>query len=340
MHNQLQELKRTFIQGLSALKTRKDLELFYNEFLGRKGLIQQLMQDLKAVPDDQKPLLGKEINDLKSFAEKTFKEASDQIDVELQNKRLQAEKIDLTLPGRLPLIGGKHPVLAMLDKAVDILISMGFSVQLAPDVESDYHNFESLNYPPDHPARDMQDTFYITQDLLLRTHNTSIQMRMMEASQPPIRVICPGKCFRNEEINARSHVFFHQIDALYIDKDVSLKDLISTIEEFFKKLIGSDLSMRVRGSYFPFVEPGIEIDFSCLLCKGSGCSVCKQSGWLEVAGAGMVHPEVLKNGGLDSELYTGYAWGMGIERLAMLQYGINDIRLFTQNDLRFLRQFS
>ena len=165
-------------------------------------------------------------------------------------------------------------------------------------------------------------------------------MRMMEASQPPIRVICPGKCFRNEEINARSHVFFHQIDALYIDKDVSLKDLISTIEEFFKKLIGSDLSMRVRGSYFPFVEPGIEIDFSCLLCKGSGCSVCKQSGWLEVAGAGMVHPEVLKNGGLDCELYTGYAWGMGIERLAMLQYGINDIRLFTQNDLRFLRQFS
>lgn len=340
MHNQLQELKRQLSQKISDIANRKDLELFHNEFLSRKGLFTQLMQDLKNVPAEQKPLLGKEINALKSFAEKSFKEISERLDNEAQDALLQAEKIDLTLPGRLPFVGGRHPVLEMLDKAVDILVAMGFSVQLAPDVESDYHNFEALNYPSDHPARDMQDTFYLTPDLLLRTHNTSIQTRVMETAKPPIRIVCPGKCFRNEEINARSHVFFHQIDGLYIDENVSLQDLISTLEEFYKKLVGNDLSLRVRGSYFPFVEPGIEVDLSCLLCKGKGCSVCKHSGWLEVAGAGLVHPEVLKNGGVDPERYSGYAWGMGIERLVMLQYGINDIRLFTQNDLRFLRQFS
>lgn len=340
MHTQLQELKRTISQRLSDVQNQKDLELFHNEFLGRKGHLQQLMQDLKNAPADQKPLLGKEINILKTFAEESFKEASLQLEKKEQEKRLQTEKIDLSLPGRLPFVGGKHPVIAMLDEAVDIFVSMGFSVQLAPDVESDYYNFESLNYPSDHPARDMQDTFYITPELLLRTHNTSIQTRVMQMAKPPIRIICPGKCFRNEEVNARSHVFFHQIDGLYVDENVSLKDLIATLEEFYKRLLGSDLSLRVRSSYFPFVEPGIELDLSCILCKGKGCSVCKQTGWLEVAGAGMVHPEVLKNGGLDPEKYTGYAWGMGIERVVMLKYGINDIRLFTQNDLRFLRQFS
>lgn len=340
MQKQLQELKQFIGQQLAAAASRKDLESLHTQFLGRKGALQQLMQELKNAPPGDKPALGKEINVLKSWTEALFEERSALVAAKEKEARYAAEKIDLTLPGRAPDAAGKHPVLAMLDKATEILVSMGFSVQQAPDMESDYNNFEALNYPADHPARDMQDTFYITPDILLRTHNTSIQARVMQVAKPPIRIICPGKCFRNEEINARSHVFFHQIDGLYIDENVSLQDLIVTLEEFYKRLCGNDLSMRVRGSYFPFVEPGIEVDLSCLLCKGKGCSVCKHTGWLEVAGAGMVHPEVLKNGGLDPEHYSGYAWGMGIERLVMLQYGISDIRLFTQNDARFLRQFA
>lgn len=339
MHNQLQELKRLIGQKLFSAHTRQDLELLHIEFLGRKGAISALLQELKNAPADQKPLLGKEINALKTWAELHFEKTKERIEEGLIEQRLAAEKIDITLPGRSPSVGCKHPVLAMLDEAVALFVSMGFSVQQAPDLETDYNNFEALNYSSDHPARDMQDTFYITPELLLRTHNSSIQARVMQVTKPPIRIVCPGKCFRNEEINARSHVFFHQIDGLYIAEDVSLQDLISTMEEFYKRMLGEHLSMRVRTSYFPFVEPGIEIDLSCLLCQGRGCSVCKQTGWLEVAGAGMVHPEVLKNGGLDPETYSGFAWGMGIERLVMLKYGITDIRLFTQNDLRFLRQF-
>lgn len=339
MHNQLQELKRLIGQKLFSAHTRQDLELLHIEFLGRKGAISALLQELKNAPADQKPLLGKEINALKTWTELHFEETKERIEEGLIEQRLAAEKIDITLPGRSPSVGCKHPVLAMLDEAVALFVSMGFSVQQAPDLETDYNNFEALNYSSDHPARDMQDTFYITPELLLRTHNSSIQARVMQVTKPPIRIVCPGKCFRNEEINARSHVFFHQIDGLYIAEDVSLQDLISTMEEFYKRMLGEHLSMRVRTSYFPFVEPGIEIDLSCLLCQGRGCSVCKQTGWLEVAGAGMVHPEVLKNGGLDPETYSGFAWGMGIERLVMLKYGITDIRLFTQNDLRFLRQF-
>lgn len=222
---------------------------------------------------------------------------------------------------------------------IDILAGMGFSVQYGPDIDTDYYNFEALNFPPDHPARDMQDTFYISKDVLLRTHTSNIQARVMEANTPPIRIIAPGKAFRNESITARSHVFFHQVEALYIDKNVTFADLLATMNEFLVKMFRHKVVTRFRPSYFPFVEPGMEVDVNCLSCQGSGCHICKHSGWLEVAGAGVVHPEVLKNGGIDPDVYSGYAWGMGVERLAMLINGVTDIRMFTENDMRFLSQF-
>ncbi len=213
---------------------------------------------------------------------------------------------------------------------------MGFSVQYGPDIDSDYYNYEGLNFPPDHPARDMQDTFYITKEMLLRSHTSNTQLRVMENHKPPIRIIAPGTVYRNETISSRSHVFFHQVEGLYIDKNVSFADLFATMDEFWSKLFHTKVKTRFRPSYFPFVEPGLEVDVACTSCNGKGCRLCKQSGWLEICGAGMVHPEVLKNGGIDPEEYSGYAWGMGIERLAMLRYGIKDIRMFTENDMRFL----
>ncbi|MGE5196525.1 MAG: phenylalanine--tRNA ligase subunit alpha, partial [Anaerolineae bacterium] len=220
-----------------------------------------------------------------------------------------------------------------------VLSEMGFSVQYGPDIDSDYYNYEGLNFPKDHPARDMQDTFYIDPDTLLRSHTSNTQLRVMESHRPPIRIIAPGTVYRNEEISARSHVFFHQVEGLYIDKGVSLADLFSTMREFWTKLFKKAIETRFRPSYFPFVEPGLEVDIQCTSCQGGGCRLCKHSGWLEVAGMGMVHPEVLKNGGIDSEVYTGYAWGLGVDRLALLRYGIPDIRLLTENNIRFLSQF-
>jgi phenylalanyl-tRNA synthetase alpha chain len=227
-----------------------------------------------------------------------------------------------------------------MNEVLDVLSSMGFSVQYGPDIESDYYNFEALNFSKDHPARDMQDTFYLAPDVLLRTHTTNAQVRIMEKTGLPIRVAMPGRAFRNETVTARSHIFFHQVDGLYIDKNVTFCDLLSTLEEFFFKLFKKKIETRFRTSYFPFVEPGMEADVRCIICEGGGCPVCKFTGWLEVLGAGMVHPNVLKAGGIDPEEYSGYAWGMGLERLVMVRHGIKDIRAFSENHLKFLRQFT
>jgi phenylalanyl-tRNA synthetase alpha chain len=244
------------------------------------------------------------------------------------------------LPGRKKKLGAKHVLTQTCDEIIDVLISLGFSIQYGPNIESDFYNFEALHIPVGHPARDMQDTFYLSPDMLLRTHTSNVQIRVMETHEPPIRIAAPGRVFRNEEVTARSHVFFHQLEVLYIDKDVTFSDLIATLKLFLSKVFGKEIETRLRPSFFPFVEPGMEVDIRCQSCEGAGCSLCKQSGWLEILGAGMVHPEVLINGGIDPEKYNGYAWGMGIDRLAMLKYGISDIRLFTQNDVRFLRQFA
>ena len=343
MHDMQQQIRKIQLElnaDLQSCQGSKDVEVLKVKYLGKKGPVQGLMQALKECSQDERPHMGKIINDLKELIATQLSCAGQKAeDKELQH-RLSQEQIDVTLPGRRRFLGKKHVALRMLDEAIDVLVGMGFSVQYGPDIESDYYNFEALNFAKDHPARDMHDTFYITPEILLRTHTSNTQVRVMETTPPPIRVIAPGKCYRNEDVSARSHVLFHQIEGLYIDKKVTFADLLATLEEFFAKLLKQeDIKMRYRPSYFPFVEPGMEVDISCFVCEAQGCSVCKHSGWLEVAGAGMVHPEVLKSGGIDPEEYTGYAWGMGIERLTMLRYGIEDIRLFMEDNFKFLQQF-
>jgi phenylalanyl-tRNA synthetase alpha chain len=337
--DQISQLRTQFLKELHEALSSKEIEELKIKYLGKKGPIQALMIDLKNCPSDQRPQSGKLINDLKeelvSHCENSL------IRLKNQEMKIQFEKewIDPTLPGRSSFLGRKHPIHQMMDRILDILIGMGFSVQLGPDIDTDYYNFEGLNFSPDHPARDMQDTFYFGKDLLLRTHTSNVQVHCMEEFSPPLRVVAPGRVFRNEDISARSHIFFHQVEGFYIDKNVTFTDLISTMEEFLSKLLGSKGETRFRPSYFPFVEPGMEVDVRCTACKGSGCRICKHTGWLEVLGAGMVHPLVLKRGNIDPEIYSGYAWGMGVERLTMLQFDIPDVRLFSENDLRFLSQF-
>lgn len=335
----IESIRTEWKADLKAASSTADLEELQVKYLGRKGPIQNLMKMLKDVSPDERPSVGKQINDLKEELTAAIATKHETLLQREVTEQLSKEKIDVTLPGQRKFQGRKHIITQTLDKMIDILVGMGFTVQYGPDIDTDYYNFESLNFASDHPARDMQDTFYISSNVLLRTQTTNVQMRIMERHKPPIRIIAPGKVYRNETITARSHVFFHQVDAFYIDTKVTFADLFSTMREYLTKLFERDIEIRYRPSYFPFVEPGMEVDISCLACNGSGCTLCKQSGWLEVAGAGMVHPEVLKNGDIDPEVYSGFAWGMGVERIALLKHGINDIRLFTENDLRFLQQF-
>jgi phenylalanyl-tRNA synthetase alpha chain len=336
---QIDTISEKFKADLGQVRTTADLENIKVKYLGRKGPVQDLMKDLRHATSEQRPQFGKMINDLKTDLEKSIDTFTSLLVKKEEDQKLNQEKIDVTLPGRQRFPGRKHIITQVLDEMIDIFSGMGFSVEYGPDIDTDYYNFEALNFAADHPARDMQDTFYISMDYLLRTHTSNVQVRVMEKSAPPIRVIAPGKAYRNESISARSHVFFHQLEGFYVDKDVTFSDLISTLDEFVKKFFKSNVKTRFRPSYFPFVEPGMEVDVWCLKCQGKGCPICKHTGWLEVLGAGMIHPEVLKNGGIDPEEYTGYAWGMGLERLIMLKYGIDDIRRFTENDVRFLDQF-
>jgi len=333
-------LKQQFQSELKQVTLSKDVEQLKVKYLGKKGPIQDLMLQLRDVSADVRPQLGKEINELKESISQLCEQAIETFFLVELSQRLSEETIDISEPGRRHYLGRKHPINAMLDEIIEIFIGMGFSVQEGPNLDNDFYNFEGLNFPPDHPARDMQDTFYISPENLLRTHTSTAQLKVMEANTPPIRIIAPGRCFRNETISSRSHVFFHQVEGLYINKGVSFADLMATMEEFWSKLFKGPVKTRFRPSYFPFVEPGLEVDIGCTNCHGSGCRLCKHTGWLEVVGAGMVHPNVLKNGGIDPEIYSGYAWGFGIERLAMLRYGMKDIRQFSENNLYFLEQFS
>lgn len=339
MESKVSALRQAFQSDLKRVKDSKDVEQLKVKYLGKKGSVQELMEELRQSSKEERPRLGKLVNEIKVEIEELCQQASLGLHEIRLKQQLEQEKIDITIPGRRSFLGRKHPVTLMMDELIEIFSEMGFSVQLGPDIESDYYNFEGLNFPKDHPARDMQDTFYITSDLLLRTHTSNVQLRVMENHTPPLRIICPGTVYRNEDISPRSHVFFHQIDGLYVDTDVSFADLFATMNEFCSKLFKREIPTRFRPSFFPFVEPGMELDIRCTSCDGKGCRLCKHSGWLEVLGAGMVHPEVLRNGGIDPEKYSGFAWGMGIERLAMLRYGTKDIRLFFENNTRFLEQF-
>jgi phenylalanyl-tRNA synthetase alpha chain len=340
MNEKIALLEEQFQAELSGLKNSKQVEDLKVRYLGRKGPIQDLMQNLRDLSSEERPLFGKRVNDLKEKVHALLEEKESYFKSQENSSRLEEEKIDITLPGRPHYISRKHVITQMLDEVIDIFISMGFSVQYGPDIDTDYYNFEGLNFPPDHPARDMQDTFYLSPSWLLRTHTSNTELHVMQKHQPPLRFIAPGKCYRNETISSRSHVQFHQVEGVYIDEKATFADLFATMEDFLNKLFKRKVETRFRPSFFPFVEPGLEVDIRCTTCEGKGCRLCKHSGWLEITGAGMLHPEVLKNGGIDPEKYSGYAWGMGIERLALLRYGITDIRLFTENDLRFLEQFN
>lgn len=337
--DQIGKLRDDFLGELKAAASSKDLESIKVKYLGKKGPITNLMVELKHCSHEERPQMGKLVNDLKEEFAVHCENSLARLKSEELAEQVSQEWLDATLPGRKRPLGRLHPITQMLQRVIDVFIGMGFSVQYGPDVDTDYYNFEVLNFAPDHPARDMQDTFYLNSDLLLRTHTSNVQAHIMKSHAPPIRIIAPGRCFRNENISARSHVFFHQVEGVYIDQGVTFADLLATTEEFLSKILGEKVQTRFRPSYFPFVEPGLEVDIRCTRCQGGGCRICKHTGWLEVLGAGMVHPNVLCNGDIDPEIYTGYAWGMGIERLAILFFDIPDIRIFTENDLRFLEQF-
>lgn len=340
MLDRLASLRKQFLGELETAAKGKDVEGLKVRYLGKKGPVQALMLHLSEAPQSERPGLGKAINALKEEIGALCEKALTAFAQLEQAARLKEEAIDITLPARKRSLGRMHPISLMLEECIDIFIELGFSVQDGPNIDTDYYNFEGLNFPADHPARDMQDTFYLSKNYLLRTHTSNTELRVMEAHPPPLRVIVPGKCFRNETVSSRSHVFFHQIEGLYIDKGVSFSDLLATMNTFFNKLFKKTVETRFRPSYFPFVEPGLEVDIRCTACEGKGCRLCKYTGWLEVVGAGMTHPNVLRNGGIDPEIYSGFAWGFGIERMAMLRYGIKDIRQFSENDQFFLAQFA
>ena len=322
-----------------AVSDASSLEAFRIKYLGTKGLVKMAMGEMKNVPADQKKEAGLLLNDFKVFAEQLFEQLGAKIGTE---ELADAAQIDLSLPGEQLPLGTRHPISIIQQKIVRIFEKIGFSVAEGPEIEDDWHNFSALNLPEDHPARDMQDTFYISKnpDLLLRTHTSSVQIREMKKGKLPLRIICPGRVYRNETISARAHCFFHQVEGLYIAENVSFADLKQTLHYFVKEMFGENVGVRLRPSYFPFTEPSAEMDISCLICKGQGCNVCKHSGWVEILGCGMVHPKVLENCGIDSEKYTGFAFGMGVERITMLTYQVKDLRLFSENDVRFLNQFS
>lgn len=336
MLTKIQTLTKEFIQALEVVKDQKELEDLRIHYLSRNGSVAALFEEMKTASKEEKPVLGKELNLLRKLAEEKFNEKKSQFD-ELLTK--QSQQIDLSLPGRKVELGHRHLLTQTLDEIKSIFKGLGFSIFEGPELESDYYNFEALNFPADHPARDMQDTFFVNKEFLLRTHTSPVQVRLMEKLQPPLRAIMPGKVYRNEAISSRSHCMFHQVEGLCVDTDVTFAELKGTLVAFAKQFYGKDLNYRFRPSFFPFTEPSAEMDITCFLCKGKGCRVCKHSGWLEILGCGMVDPNVFEYAKYDNEKYTGYAFGMGIERTAMLKYGITDIRTFFENDVRFLKQF-
>jgi phenylalanyl-tRNA synthetase alpha chain len=317
-----------------------DAETFRIKYLGSKGLVKAIMGEMKNVAAENKKEAGQLLNEFKLFAEAKYNELNEgSSKSEIKN---QKSEIDLSLPADDLPIGSRHPISIVKNKIISIFQRLGFAVAEGPEIEDDFHNFTALNLPENHPARDMQDTFYISQnpDWLLRTHTSSVQVREMQKGKLPIRIICPGRVYRNETISARAHCFFHQVEGLYIAENVSFADLKQTLYFFVQEMFGKEVKVRFRPSYFPFTEPSAEMDISCLICGGEGCSVCKKTGWVEILGCGMVHPNVLDNCGIDSNKYTGFAFGMGIERITMLKYQIKDLRLFSENDVRFLKQFT
>ena len=339
MKEKLEALREQALHELESLRVPKDLEEFRIRVMGKKGTLTEVLRGMGSLPADERPKVGQLVNQLRSELETALAKREAEIQDALKAKRLREETLDVTMPGKRPAIGGLHPLNIVLEDMIDIFQSMGFDVVDGPEVETDQYCFEKLNLPKDHPARDMQDTFYITENLLLRTQTSAAQARVMEQRKPPIRIICPGRVYRADEVDATHSPVFHQVEGLVVDKGITMCDLKGVLEQFAHEIYGPETKVKFRPSCFPFTEPSVEVDVTCSECGGKGCRVCKGSGWIEILGAGMVHPHVLAGCGIDPEEYSGFAFGIGLDRLTTTRYKISDIRLLFENDLRFLEQF-
>ncbi len=338
MREQLQRMKDEALQQIAAASDEQRLQDIRVHFLGRKGELTALMKGVGGLPPEERPLIGQVVNAIKDEIEAALESALNVAREQQIANRLQSERVDVTLPGRRSAGGSKHPITQVIEEVSDIFAGLGFSVAEGPEIEHDWYNFEALNFPPEHPARDMQDTFFVDNNLLLRTHTSPVQIRTMLKQKPPVRIIAPGTVYRCDS-DATHSPMFHQIEGLMVDTGITFADLKGILTIFTNQLFGQKTGVRLRPSFFPFTEPSAEVDIACVICGGKGCRVCKQSGWLEILGAGMVDPEVFRHVNYDAEAFSGFAFGMGIERIAMLKYGINDMRLLFENDVRFLRQF-
>ncbi len=326
-------------ERLKSASSLQELEEARVQLLGRKGALTRILRSIRELPEEERPRIGRMANRLKEELEQLLEERRKELEAEEEKRRLEAERIDVTLPGRFPQMGRLHPLTLVMREIEDIFVGLGFEVVQGPEVETEYYNFVALNIPPWHPVRDEHDSFYITDEILLRTETSAVQIRTMESRPPPVRIIAPGRCYRRDPVDATHSPVFHQVEGLWVEKGVTFAHLKGVLTEFAKRMFGENVKMRFRPDYFPFTEPSTDAAISCVMCDGKGCPVCKGTGWLEILGAGMVHPNVLRNVGYDPEEVTGLAFGMGLERIAMLKYGIDDLRLFFENDVRFLKQF-
>lgn len=340
MKEKLEALREQALRELETLEAPKRLEEFRVRTMGKKGALTELLRGMGTLPPEERPRVGQMVNQLRGELEQALSRREAAVREALKDKRLREERVDVTMPGRAREKGGLHPLHVVLEDMIDIFQSMGFDVVDGPEVETDHYCFEALNLPKDHPARDMQDTFYLTEELLLRSQTSSAQIRTMEQRKPPIRIICPGRVYRADEVDATHSPIFHQVEGLVVDKGITLCDLKGVLEQFAHEIYGPETQVKFRPSYFPFTEPSVEVDVSCSECGGRGCRVCKGGGWIEILGAGMVHPNVLRGCGIDPEVYSGFAFGIGLDRLTITRYKISDIRLLFENDRRFLEQFS
>lgn len=339
MQNKLNEIQETALKLIEEAKDSATLQDIRVKYLGKKGELTTILKSMKDLSKEERPVMGKLVNDVKKVVEEKLDEAVNKIKEEEKKKKLESEVIDITLPGKKNVIGKRHPLELTIERIKDIFISMGFSVEEGPEVELDYYNFEALNIPKNHPARSEQDTFYINDSVVLRTQTSGVQIRVMEKQKPPIKMISPGKVYRADSVDATHSPIFHQMEGLVVAKGVTFADLKGTLELFVKKMFGDKVQTKFRPHHFPFTEPSAEMDATCFVCGGKGCNVCKNSGWIEMLGCGMVHPNVLRNCGIDPEEYSGFAFGFGIDRMVMLSYGLDDIRLLYESDMRFLNQF-
>ena len=339
MRAELQEIREKALKTLDEIKYAKDLDEIKVKLLGKKGELTTILKGMKDLSNEERPVIGQMANDVREDIERRLEETKSRLEAFEMKMRLSTENIDVTMPGKNITQGHKHPMSIVIDEITDIFIGMGYSVEEGPEVEKDYYNFEALNIPADHPAKDEQDTFYIAKDMLLRTQTSPVQVRTMEKGNLPIRIVCPGKVYRADEVDATHSPIFHQLEGLVIDKDITMGDLKGALAVFAKELFGENTKVRFRPHHFPFTEPSAEMDVSCFACGGEGCKVCKGEGYIELLGCGMVHPKVLKMSGIDPDVYSGFAFGMGLERVTMQRYGITDLRLLFENDVKFLKQF-